>query len=146
MYFCLPAFLADGKIIDRAEGRNSTSILHVALQLERRLMKVCSRKSGDALFLSVRLRNFSPSPLRTKKKTKVEIKRTAWLRFAPPTFIGNRWTSILATKNLTISVGRGAQKEEEDEQLLTFRAPRTHFSPLTITPTLTLTLRKIPLP
>ena len=49
--------------------------------------------------------------------------------------------SNLATRNLTISVGRSSElRKKKTNNCSTFRAPRTHFSLLTITPTLTLTL------
>ena len=104
--------------------------------------------SGDALFLSVRLRNFSQS---RKKKPKLKFavskKNQSWNKENGVTEIrtANPSSEIVELPSRPRGTWRFRSVEERRRKkkantCSTFRAPRTHFSPLTITPTLTLTL------
>ena len=123
---------------NRAKGRNSTSILHVPLLLERH-ESVFTHVRWHS-FLSVRLRNFSQSPLQKKKNQSwnKEIGLTEIRTAQPSSEIVELPTRPQGTWRFR-SVEEPRRKKKTNN-CSTFRAPLTHFSPLTITPTLTLTL------
>ena len=95
--------------------------------------------SGDPLFLSVRLRNFSQSSLRKKNQSWNKENGVTEIRTANPS------SEIVKLPSRPRGTWRFRSVEErrrkkKTNNCSTFRAPRTHFSTLTITPTLTLTL------
>ena len=92
--YCCDFFLNSDKRVDdwMCFGRMWCKIQRIELRAgipppsctchsRKNVMKVCSRMSGDSLFCLWDILHFEQK----KKKTKAEIKRSAWPRFEPPT-------------------------------------------------------------
>ena len=118
--------------------------MHVPLQLERHERVFTHVRCRS--FLSVRLKHVSQSLLRTKKK-KTWNKKSARPRFEPPTIHRKSLTFQQSHEELDDFFGRSKSPEGRRRRTTArHRALWTHFSPQTITPTLSWTLLKYPYP